>query len=189
MSEVTVYTPKPGSLPWRVLSFLMANVDEELTRRDIAVKFDCQASSVDAMLQNAVGHGCVRRTRNSEAEVVWSLGKTPCIIEEDAETELQALNTAKPTTLASRPPRQRAPEIDLDAIKVRKGVRLMTPEERRRAEFMEWFDQFDVGDSAEFDEVHTPTNRAESKRHAQASGRTYKIAATAPGRYGVERTA
>ncbi|MBQ0917228.1 hypothetical protein KBW71_02125 [Hydrogenophaga aromaticivorans] len=48
------YTPKPGSLAEEVISFLMANPDEELTSRDIAVKFDRQINAITPALRTAV---------------------------------------------------------------------------------------------------------------------------------------
>jgi len=68
-------------------------------------------------------------------------------------------------------------------------VKLQTKEERRRAEFAEWFAQFGVGDSAEFDDVHLPTIKAECNRHMKATGSKFRFAATGPGMQGVERTA
>lgn len=72
--EPELYIPRPGSVPWRVLSFLVANPDEQLTRGDVAVKFDCIGGGVDTILQLAVARECLKKTRNSELEVVWILG-------------------------------------------------------------------------------------------------------------------
>ena len=189
MSDTT-YIPKQGSLPWRILTFLVLNPEEELTRRDIAVKFDVQASAIDTTLQIAVARQVMKRTRNSEAELVWSLGPSTDFVLQQAATG------DEPIKLPSRcfPDARRAQAapvtvLDLDSIKVRKGVRLLSPEEKRRQEFMDWFDQFDVGDSAEFDDEHVTTIRAESLRHKKANQTAWKIAITERGRSGIERTA
>lgn len=192
MSDTT-YIPKAGSLPWRILTFLVLNPEEELTRRDIAVKFDTQPSTVDTTLGIAVARQVMKRTRNSDAELVWSLGpSTDFMLVAAGEGESSGGSLPArcyPAAHRLAPAARVKVEIDLDAIKVRKGVRLLSPEERRRQEFIEWFDQFDVGDSAEFDDEHTPTIRAESGRHRKAKQTAWKIAATGPGRAGIERTA
>jgi hypothetical protein len=72
--EPEIYVPKPGSLPWKVLSFLLANPDEELTRGDVGVKFDCIGAGIDAMLQLAVSRDALKKGRNSQMELVWILG-------------------------------------------------------------------------------------------------------------------
>lgn len=197
MTNETMYCPKPGSLPWRVLAFLYQNPDEELTRHDVSVKFDCNSASVDTQLGIAVSRGILKRTRNKAMELVWSLGGNLNVALGQAglsaATEAASASPAPAPAPAAAMMSGRPPAIvvvlDPSTIPVRKGVRLLTPEQKRRAEFIEWFDQFEVGDSAEFDDKHLATIRAESKRHAKAKDRTYKIAATGPGRAGVERTA
>lgn len=189
MSDTT-YIPKAGSLPWRILTFLVLNPEEELTRRDIAVKFDTQSSTVDSTLGIAVARQVLKRTRNSDMEVVWSLGSsTDYLLTEGGAEDATPKLPARCFPAARAPARAPVTVLDLDTIKVRKGVRLLSPEERRRLEFIEWFDQFDVGDSAEFDDEHVPTIRAESARHRKAKQTAWKIASTGPGRSGVERTA
>lgn len=186
MTDSTTYTPKPGSLPWRVLTFLVLNPEEELTRRDIAVKFDAQSTSVDTMLGIAVARQVIKRTRNSDAELVWSLGPSTDFVLSSGEEPAFAL---PPRCFPPAAPPKPPTKLNLDDLPVRKGVRLLSPEERRRQEFIDWFDQFDVGDSAEFDDEHAATMRTESARHRKAKQTTWKIAATGPGRSGIERTA
>lgn len=206
----TTYTPRVGSIPYRVLTFLVLNPQEELTRGDIAVKFDCQASSVDTLLGIAVARQILKRGRNSEMEVVWSLGKsTDFVLDQtkgDDEPLVKLPSRCFPSARSATPesesyigrsaapvrsPFQSASPVTLDLadIKVRKGVRLMTKEERRRAEFSEWFAQFEVGDSAEFDEIHLPTIKTECRRHMREAKTKFRFEATGPGRQGVERTA
>lgn len=194
MSDTT-YIPKAGSLPWRILTFLVLNPEEELTRRDIAVKFDTQPSTVDTTLGIAVARQVMKRTRNSDAELVWSLGpSTDFVLTSAGEGGATETSPKLPARCfpagecVAAAPRVRV-ELDLDTIKVRKGVRLLSPEERRRQEFIDWFDQFEVGDSAEFDDAHTATIRAESARHRKVKQTAWKIATTGPGRTGIERTA
>ncbi len=204
------YKPKPGSLPYMVLTWMLLNPEEELTRKDVGLKFDVPSSSVDTLLNLPTSRGILNRKRNSEMEVVWCLGnskdfvldqseaqpiKLPArcypstrraAVEHEASDDVSEESTSTPprsSVFPSVPP----VKLDLKDIAVRKGVRLMTKEERRRAEFAEWFGEFDVGDSAEFDEVHLPTMKAECGRHMRANKTKFRFAETGPGRHGVER--
>lgn len=77
------YTPRPGSIAWRVIDFLTRNPDEELTRGDIATKFDCVGSSLDSLLSTAVRCGALKRIRNTHNELVW-------IVADATKLDLQA---------------------------------------------------------------------------------------------------
>ena len=70
-----IYMPEPGSVPYKILSFFHKNPDEELTRRDIAVKFDLPAVSVAETLLTARIYGAITTAKNEEAELVWRLGR------------------------------------------------------------------------------------------------------------------
>lgn len=189
MSDAT-YAPRIGSIAHRVITFLVLNPDEELTRTDIGTKFDTQPSNVDTQLGIAVARGILNRTRNSDMELVWSLGEnTDFILQSGGDDEQSAPADIVKRSAAPVVAKPAVPEIDLDNTPVRKGMRLLSPEERRRLEFSDWFDKFDVGDSAEFDDVHVPTIRMETNRHKKAKQTKWKIAAVAKGRSGVERLA
>jgi hypothetical protein len=205
------YTPKPGSLAHRVLTFMVLNPDEELTRADIATKFDANHSTIDSLLALPVTRGVLKRGRNSDMDLVWSLGEcTEFVLDQSkVDSERPATLPARcfPSTRASLPesesyidrlvaPMRASPfptvppvVLNLGEIRVRKGVKLLTKEERRRAEVAEWFTQFEVGDSAEFDDIHLPTMKVECSRHMKATGTKFRFAVTAPGMQGVERTA
>lgn len=70
-----IYTPEPDSIQYRILNFFQRNPNEELTRSDIAVKFEIQPSFVDEALSIAKIYGAVVTTRNEETELVWRLGR------------------------------------------------------------------------------------------------------------------
>lgn len=72
--EIEVYVPRPLSLAWKVMHFLIENPGQELTRSGVAQKFNCAVNSVDAMLQTAIARECLKKKRNSLNEVVWYLG-------------------------------------------------------------------------------------------------------------------
>ncbi|WP_295986427.1 hypothetical protein [uncultured Variovorax sp.] len=206
--NVARYTPKFGSLPHRVINFMVMNPDEELTRSDIATKFDAPHSTIDSLLALPVARGVLKRGRNSDMELVWSLGDNPGVVLDQAKPEEGAgslparcypstrtresesyIDRSLPVAKASPFPSAAPVILDLTGIKVRKGVRLMTKEEKRRAEFAEWFAQFEVGDSAEFDEIHLSTMKTECTRHMRETKTKFRFAATGVGRHGVERTA
>lgn len=69
-----IYVPRPGIVPWRVLTHLLVHPKEELMRKDVAALTGCKPASVDAMLQLAVLRGCLIRGRNLKLEMVWRLG-------------------------------------------------------------------------------------------------------------------
>lgn len=73
----TTYIPRTGSLADRVLGYLRANPDEELTTRDISVKFDVPQSSIKPCLATAENHGELDYTRNEDLEYVYRLPKQP----------------------------------------------------------------------------------------------------------------
>ena len=72
--EVELYVPKPGSMPWLVLTFLVANPNAVLMRKDAAAVAQCPINSVDAVLQLAVVRGGLMKMRNEHLEVTWRLG-------------------------------------------------------------------------------------------------------------------
>lgn len=67
--------PRAGSLAQRVYQFLSANPDEELTRSDIAAKFDIEPASVDKALSTAIINGWIKRERSEDSTFVWRLGR------------------------------------------------------------------------------------------------------------------
>jgi len=186
MSET--YSPQSGSLPDRVLAFLEANPDEELSRKDIAVKFDVAATpSIDSVLQLAVARGCLVRGRNSKVELVWSLGEMRALRERAQVTGTddrdplpvrQIVTSLRPQPVA----------VDPLAIKVRKGVRLQTPAEKQVESFDRLFNTFEVGDSAEFEASWHETLAAQVRRYQRShKGVRFVFADTEPGKVGMER--
>jgi len=184
-----LYAPKPGSLPDRVLAFLEANPEEELTRKDIAVKFGLEASaSIDTLLQLAVVRDCLVRTRNSDGELVWSLGAIKAHRQAVAAT---ATGTDGKDPLPVRQIvtslRPQPVVVDPTAIKVRKGVKLQTAAEKQAEAFAKLFDSFAVGDSAEFEAAWEPMLRAQLKRWGKGKAARFVFAETEPGKVGMER--
>lgn len=67
------YKARVGSMPARLLDFLKANPEEELTRADVAQKFDMPTTSVNACLEPAVNGGALVFERNADLDFVYRL--------------------------------------------------------------------------------------------------------------------
>lgn len=67
----TNYKPRAGSVAARVIEFLSSNLDEELSRTDVAAKYDCSLQSVATLLAPAIEHGLLSYTRNDDLELVY----------------------------------------------------------------------------------------------------------------------
>ena len=61
-------------LPAKVITFFLANPEEQLTRVDIAEKFSATASSVHTQLKAAVDSGALLRVRDDDGEYTYSPG-------------------------------------------------------------------------------------------------------------------
>ena len=183
------YTPRPGSVPWRTIDFLIKNPDEELTRGDVAVKFDCVGTGVDTALTSAVNNGVLKKGRNSEMELVWLLGDASKV------TLLPWLD--QPAARAPAP----APAASLSAWgeslrhqpgmpTIRRGVRLLNERDRQELEYDTWLVQFGVGDSAEFAEVRLDEIKKHARRYQRKNaGVRFIFAPTRDGQHGIERRA
>jgi len=179
MTSIT-YTPRAGSVAYRVIDFLQRNPGEYLSRADIATKFECAAQTIDTLLGDAMRSGLLARGRGDENEFVWRLGSRRLTLE------------PSPDAPAERPSPARVSQVAVDpaAIKVRKGVRLKTPEEQLEEKFDALFGSFEVGDSAEFDEDWHTALTDHLKRFRRANkGVKFVFIATEPGKMGMERRA
>lgn len=88
------YTPVPDSLAARVLKWLRANPTEELSARDISIKFGCGTSGVHTQLQGLLANGLAVRTQDSDGAWVYRVG-------DDVQAKDMALHKRKPK--GSRP--------------------------------------------------------------------------------------
>ncbi|MDA8254415.1 MAG: hypothetical protein M0Z99_02040 [Betaproteobacteria bacterium] len=61
--RLQVYAPRPGSLVRRVLAWFMENPEEELTVRDVAIKFGVPYSAVPACLQAPIKRKLLTRSK------------------------------------------------------------------------------------------------------------------------------
>lgn len=69
------YTPREGSLPYRVCAYFRAQADEELSRDDIVLKFDVtSAHQVDQQLATAVAAGLLTRVVRERGSATYLAG-------------------------------------------------------------------------------------------------------------------
>jgi hypothetical protein len=189
VSDELEYHPKAGSVPWKVIKFLMANPDEELSRGDIAVKFDAFGAQLDSVLQIACARNVLKKARNREMEVVWMLGTNRNVVLDelveqpvpDLKAAVGSMATAGAKAMESL--RQEGfPEI-------RKNTPLMDEKTRRKVDFYAWLARFEVHDSAEFPEAFLAEMRSMVKGYGAEAQRQFNVVKVAHGRWGVERTA
>lgn len=100
---VEIYVPKPGSMPWLVLTFLVAHPDAVLMRKDAAAIADCPINSVDAILQLAVVRGGLMKIRNDQLEVTWRLGDKKAFRLDKCETGVKLLEPPPPAGVTLHP--------------------------------------------------------------------------------------
>jgi len=132
-------TPRRTPLVQQVLAYLEQNPDEELTRTDIAAKFDVLPATIDTDLAPAVMGGRLQRERNEDDGIVWRLGshktKSPFAPAQAAAKAARRARTQ--ATLA----------IDLSSIRVEKGVVYQTPPKRSDQWTRLFNDMADIDDS------------------------------------------
>lgn len=93
-----VYLPRHGSLAERVIEWFRKNPEEELSRPDIALKFELSQSSVQACLQTAVDNGeliWVKRSGQGGVYRCSQIAAAPGPAE--ARQSMEALAPAKPS--------------------------------------------------------------------------------------------
>lgn len=116
------YRPEQGGLAFRVLDWFAKNPDEELSAKDIVLKFDVISTShVMPSLQAAIAHGLLQRAKG-----YGGLLRVGPAFEEWAHLR-SADQSALPPTLqqaATRARRNPPPPIDITAIEVRVGTSL-----------------------------------------------------------------
>lgn len=116
----TTYTPRPDSLPSKVIAFFVANQDEQLTIDDVADKFSAVRNSVHTNLRLAVEAGQLKRSKNDEGEYVYALGKASGINIDQVHFGA----SAKPAPPAAKRgyTAARHEVFDFDALVVEEGV-------------------------------------------------------------------
>ena len=122
----STYTPREGSVAFRVLEFLCANPDESLSAADVAVKFDCTRNNVHTLLAPAVSAGSlIRRADPEDGELVYRVGSgAPAVSAKPAAAPGSAANPFG----AARGPARSPFRIDVTQIAIDADVPLPPPD-------------------------------------------------------------
>lgn len=107
-----MYKPLPGSLPERVIKWFLINKQEELTRQDIASKFDVPLTSVEGGLATAMAHKYIAKVRSGNL-VVFTAGPQITQAAEPQEDPQEEPRTAKRGALVRR---DRLPTLDVTGL-------------------------------------------------------------------------
>jgi len=105
-----MYTPAPGSLAYRVIKWFEINPEEELTRTDVAQKFEIPTQNVDGSLASAIAAEALEKAKDKELGlVVYKAG--PKLLE--------CLTPRAIVTRGAKTRRDRLPTLDVSKLKVR----------------------------------------------------------------------
>lgn len=122
--DATSYQPREGSVPYRVINYFRRLPDEELSTKDIALKFDTDVTLVHANLKAAVGAEILKRdgTIYSAGPDVGTLEKLDLQARVNAFGDTSAQPVPKPKIKPRKQARQQI-DVDTDAIVINSGAR------------------------------------------------------------------
>ena len=173
----TTYTPRAGSVALRVIEFLTANPDEQLSAADVAVKFDCTRVNVHTLLAQAVAAGLlVRKEDPKDGELVYVAGSGRAL----ATTPRAPSVPAHRPFGASRAPRARY-WVDTRTLTIEKNVPL--PGSGHNP--IDWHGlmaRMEVGDSVAVDQAaRYSLSKTVTERHKMADGGRFVVRAAGAG--------
>lgn len=160
MSRQTSTTKKPrkDSIAWKVVDFLEGNPAEELTRHDIAEKFDIDPVQVDDALRSVVSSGHIVRELNSESVSVWRLNFSRKGIPKPFAISLAEAKKVR------RAARKIPVAIDFAALVIEKEVPLVDNSRKGTSEWEKLLGRMEAGDS-----VLLPIEARDAAAHAYAA--------------------
>lgn len=163
MSKKPPYTPQAGSLAYQIVQFFRDNPEEELSRRDIAAKFEVDANSIDGKLRQATETGVLATGNSSESGRVWRAGP-----------QLQAVPLEAPK---DRRPRATLPPLDLNSIAVESGVEKPKPKNANSPVYTALINKLSPGDSVLLHSEHAKRLIDLAKKLAReaSSGAKYSL--------------
>lgn len=162
MSRQTSSSKKPrkDSVAWKVVDFLEGNPGEELTRHDIAEKFDIDPVQVDDALRQVMASGHIVRELNEESVSVWRLNFSKRGIPKPFAISLAE---AKKARRASRKPHV---VIDFSSLVIEKEIQLVDNTRKGSSEWEKLLARMETGDS-----VLLPIDARDAAAHAYAAYR------------------
>ncbi len=184
--STTPYIPQAGSLPDRVAAYFRRLPDEELSVKDIVVKYQADQSNVHTQLKLAVDRGLLARDGQiySAGEHINQGGETPAAV----PPHLQSALISAPTR-PGKPKGQHA-LINIAALKVDDDVPLVAWNRAGQSKWEPLFAKLvKTGQSIEVPRhVSAAIAAAMHKRHKDHPQR-FRVAATSPETARIWRTA
>lgn len=136
--------PRRDSLAGHVIAFLEANPQEELTRHDIAAKFDIDPVQVDDLIRKAVTSGHLVRELNTDSVAVWRLNYS-----RNGVPQPFAVGAA--SAKKARRERRKSPVvIDFESLVIEEGIPLVENRPKKNGLWGNLFDQMKPGTSVLF---------------------------------------
>lgn len=136
------YTPRAGSVASRVVEFFQANLFEELTKDDIAQKFDATPNNVHSLLIPVIEMEVLARTRNGDGEYVYHHPSHTVSDKAPAARKPRTAPAEKPAAPAPRtmstPVRKM---INIDALKVEEGIPYLGDQAKGKSKWQPLFDK------------------------------------------------
>lgn len=162
MSRQTPSSKKPrkDSVAWKVVDFLEGNPGEELTRHDIAEKFDIDPVQVDDALRTVVSSGHIVRELNEESVSVWRLNFSKKGIPKPFAISLAEAKKAR------RASRKTPVMIDFGSLVIEKEIPLVDNTRKGNSEWEKLLGRMTTGDS-----VLLPLEARDAAAHAYANYR------------------
>ena len=190
------YTPQLDGIPYKVIAYFKRFPDEELSNKDIGLKYSCAPSGVKNILAAAVDAGLLKQDG-----AIYSAGDK--IAEASAPTTSNQQPAAPATvfqadkkqsfpwnTSQRKPPKQTAPVyVDFTALKVEVGIPVISTKSAGANKWQPLFDLLTQPDqSIQLPKEAMGAVGAEiSKRHKNAAAR-YKKAAVSATHFRIWRT-
>lgn len=160
MSRQTPASKKPrkDSIAWKVVDFLEGNPAEELTRHDIAEKFDIDPAQVDDALRSVVVTGHIVRELNSESVSVWRLNFSRKGIPKPFAISLAEAKKVR------RAKRKTSVAIDFSSLVIEKAIPLVDNSRTGTSEWEKLLGRMEAGDS-----ILLPIDARDAAAHAYAA--------------------
>lgn len=152
--------PRKDSVAWKVVDFLEGNPGEELTRHDVAEKFDIDPVQVDDTLRPVVVSGHIVRELNDESVSVWRLNFAKRGIPKPFAISLAEAKKARRAT------RRPSVALDFSSLVIDKEIALVDNTRKGKSEWEGLLGKMDAGDS-----VLLPIEARDAAAHAYAAYR------------------
>jgi hypothetical protein len=166
----TPYTPQIGSLAYRICAWFQSNRDEELSRADIAKKFEIAAASIDGLLSACFTASYLNRAKDDDGGAIIVAG---------SKLKDLVLSAAPPPVAAGKKRKlgQRLPPLSLSSLKVEKGVpipprRIM---EKGRTRYDEIFDALEPDTSIEVPAHYVPAMLKAAQTFGKRTNRKFIV--------------